>query len=147
MTQYKKRFEDAVANAQYLMSYASSKCPKDINRDTIEKLINARYHVENKQELSAKEETDFWLAYQDLWKLVEPVTAESIKANLSIENTSTSKLLEKIPFLYSMVGNEDHQQVPSNSESVHSFYSYCFDPSFDLSNLLGDRESINHQVG
>jgi hypothetical protein len=99
ITTYKKRFEDAVVNAQYLMSYASSKCPQDINRDMIEKLINARHHVENKQELSTKEETDFWLAYQELWKLVQPVTAESIKANLPIENTFISKLLEKIPAL------------------------------------------------
>jgi len=106
MTQYKKRFEDAVANAQYLMSYASSKCPKDINRATIEKLINARHHVETKQELSAEEETDFWLAYQDLWKLVQPVTAESIKANLPIENIFTGKLLERIPFLSRWLGTK-----------------------------------------
>jgi len=90
-THYKKRFEDAVADAQYLLIYASSKCPKDINRDTIEKIINARRRVENKQETSPKEEADFWVAYQDIWKLVRPVTAESIKANLPIENTSISK--------------------------------------------------------
>jgi len=89
--QYQKRFEDAVADAQYLLIYAASKCPKDINRDTIDKLINARRRVENKQETGPKEEADFWVAYQDIWKLVSPVTAESIKANLPIDKTTTSK--------------------------------------------------------
>jgi len=104
MTQYKKRFEDAVADAQYMMIYASTNCPKEIKRYTIERLINARLRVENKEVISAKDEADFWIAYQEIWKLVKPATAESIKANLPLENTSASKLLGNIPVLSRWLG-------------------------------------------
>lgn len=102
-SQYKKRFEEAVANAQHMMMYASSNCPQDIEPQILEKLINARRRVENKQELSAEEETEFLIAYQELWKLVQPATAESIKANLPIESTFASRLFKKI-FLVSLAG-------------------------------------------
>jgi hypothetical protein len=96
---YKKRFEDAVEDAQYLLIYASSNCPNDIKRSTLEKLITVRRRIENNQDVNAKEEADFWLAYQELWKLVKPVTAESVKANLPLENTLISNLLGRVPFL------------------------------------------------
>lgn len=102
--QYKKRFKDAIADAQHMMAYAASACPKDIEPDTLKKLINMRHRVENHQEISVQEETDFWLAYQDLWKLVSPATAESIKANLPLERTFASKLFGKIPILSTWLG-------------------------------------------
>lgn len=88
----RKLYEQAVDDAQYLMAYASSKCPKYIKRGTIEKLINARSRVYNKQPVDAKEEADFWLAYQDLWKLVSPVTAECIRAS---EDPATRKIINR----------------------------------------------------
>ncbi len=93
-SQYKKRFEEAVADAQHMMMYASSNCPQDIEPQILEKLINARRRVENKQELSAEEETEFLIAYQELWKLVQPATAESIKANLRIASTFKGPISE-----------------------------------------------------
>jgi len=89
--QYKKRFEQAVADAQYMMIYASSNLQNDIAQGTAERIIKARQRVEKGEELSVEDEAGFWLDYQELWKLVQPATAESIKANLPNENTSTSK--------------------------------------------------------
>ncbi len=99
LADYKKRFEEAVADAQYLMMYASSNCPNDIKRNTIEKLVDARLRVERHEEITPKVEADFWLAYQEIWKLVKPVTAESVKANLSFEGNSAGSLFGKIPYL------------------------------------------------
>lgn len=99
LPEYKKRFEDAVTDAQHLLMYASTTCPKDINRETLDKLIAARRRLEKNEPLTPKEEVEFWLAYQDIWKLVQPVTAESIKANLQNENSFTSKLLDLFPGL------------------------------------------------
>jgi hypothetical protein len=62
------------------MAYASSKCKKDIDAITAEKLITARRRVENNEEITAQEEAEFWLAYQELWKLVQPLTAECIRS-------------------------------------------------------------------
>jgi hypothetical protein len=88
----KRLYEQAVEDAQYLMAYASGKCPKDIKRETIEKLIKARQLLENKQDVDPKVEADFWLAYQELWKLVSPVTAECIKAT---ENPAIRKTINR----------------------------------------------------
>lgn len=104
MEHYNNRFEDAVMDAQYMMIYASTNCPNDIDQDTIKKLINARQRVEKGEKLEVKEEADFWLAYQGLWKLVQPasgknITAESIKANIPLEKTFFGWLLANISFL------------------------------------------------
>ena len=93
----KKRFEEAVSDAQYLLIYASSNCPNDINASTVEKLISIRRRVENDEEVSAREEASFWTAYQEIWNLVKPVTAESVKANLSLESTFLSRLFSGFP--------------------------------------------------
>lgn len=87
--QYKDRFEDAVADSQYLLMYASTQCPKDIDGRTLNALITARQFVEENKALPTDKEIAFWLAYQRLWKLVQPATAESIKANLPIETALT----------------------------------------------------------
>ena len=77
----KKLFEDAVDDAQYLVAYAASKCKKKIDEKTVRTLVNAKRLVEDKQQpVSPEFEADFWLAYQNIWELVSPVTAESIKA-------------------------------------------------------------------
>jgi len=95
--EYKKRFEEAVSDAQYLIIYASSHCPSDIKPETVEKLVSIRRRVENGDEIGAKEEAAFWASYQEIWNLVKPVTAESVKANLSIESTFTGRLSSKFP--------------------------------------------------
>lgn len=102
--EYKKRFEKAVDDAQYMMVYASTNCPNEIKGDTLERLITARLRVEKQEELSAKEEADFWDAYQDLWKLVQPaagesITADSIRASLPVESTFSKRLSEAAPAL------------------------------------------------
>lgn len=112
----RKLYEQAVEDAQYLMAYASSKCPKDIRRETIERLIKARQLLENKQEVDPEVEADFWLAYQDLWKLVSPVTAECIKAtespatrktiNRYIVFTATVLILLLLFQIYWVIGNQ-----------------------------------------
>ena len=99
MTQYKKRLEEAVSNAQYMMIYASTHCKKDIDQETMKKLINARHHVEQGLKLSATAEADFWFNYQKLWKLVEPANAESIIANLPVERTFFGRLFGSMPVL------------------------------------------------
>lgn len=95
--EYKKRFEEAVSDAQYLIIYASSNCPNDIKPTTVERLVSIRRKVENNEEISAKEEAAFWLYYQEIWNLVKPVTAESVKANLAIESTFTGRLFSAFP--------------------------------------------------
>jgi hypothetical protein len=97
---YKKHFEGAVEDAQYLLMYASTQSLKDIDQLVLERLISARRRAEKWEELSAEEEADFWVAYHELRRLIHPTTVESIKANLSMEHTSNSKPLELIPALY-----------------------------------------------
>lgn len=104
LPEYQKRFEEAVIDAQHLLMYASSNCPNDIKRDTLEKLIAARRRMEKNEPLTSKEEVEFWLAYQDIWKLVQPVTAESIKSNLQDEGLFTGKWLESFPALSRWLG-------------------------------------------
>jgi len=94
--EFRRHFERAVEDAQYLLMYASSNCPNDIKRSTLERLIIARLRLEKGEKLNAMEEAGFWLAYQDLWKLVRPVTAESVKANLGTENKSNRFLPKDI---------------------------------------------------
>ncbi|NJN79024.1 MAG: hypothetical protein HC797_00290 [Anaerolineales bacterium] len=65
--QYHKRLTDAITDAQYLLMYASTTCPSDINRGTLETLIDARRRIESSQTFTARQEADFWLAYQDIW--------------------------------------------------------------------------------
>lgn len=76
----RKLYEEAVENAQYVMAYASSKCKKEIDKDTVEKLIVAKRRIENNEAVDPQEEAEFWIAYQDLWNLVRPLTAECIRA-------------------------------------------------------------------
>jgi len=75
-------FEEAVDDAQYLVAHAASKCERRIDEETIQTLINAKRLVDDKQEVDAKTEAEFWIAYQDIWEKVKPATADSIKANL-----------------------------------------------------------------
>lgn len=76
----RKLYEEAVENAQYVMAYASSKCKKEIDKQTVEKLILAKRRFENNEVVDPEEEAEFWIAYQDLWNLVRPHTAECIRA-------------------------------------------------------------------
>jgi hypothetical protein len=55
----RKLYENAVDDAQYLMAYASSKCPEDIDEGTLRKLIQARHRVEKNETISPKEEAEF----------------------------------------------------------------------------------------
>lgn len=112
----RKLYEEAVENAQYMMAYAAGKCMKDIDEATVEKLILARRRVENSEELSAKEEAEFWIAYQELWKLVRPLTAECIRAtegpkarktiNWHIGFTIVVLLLLLVLQIYWVIGNQ-----------------------------------------
>jgi predicted nucleic acid-binding Zn-ribbon protein len=97
----KKLFEDAVDDAQYLVAYAASKCRGKIDEHTLKTLVNAKRLVEDKQHVvSADFEAEFWLAYQDIWELVRPVTAESIKAT---ERHSRSTVTGYIIFAFSFL--------------------------------------------
>ena len=98
-TDHLQRLKDAVIDAQYLLMYAASKCPNEIKRETVETLIEARHRFDKNREMKTEEEADFWLAYQEIWILVQPATAESIKANLAIETTSPRTLVRIFPFL------------------------------------------------
>ena len=89
-------YENAVDDAQFLIAYAAGKCKNDIKEPTLRTLIQAKRYVDDKQAVDAEFEARFWLAYQEIWKLVKPVTAESVKANLSIEPYFISKLLDNI---------------------------------------------------
>jgi hypothetical protein len=86
-------FEDAVADAQLLVAYAAGKCKKNIAKETIIPLINAKQYIDEAGPLDAVIESEFWLAYQEIWKLVKPVTAESLRANLSTEPRFLSRIL------------------------------------------------------
>jgi peptidoglycan hydrolase CwlO-like protein len=104
MKLYTNRFKEAVADAQIMLDYAATNTKSVIDPGTLKKLITARHIIENGKDLSAEEETDFWIAYQDLWEIVSPATAESIKANLSIEETFMSRLIGYIPGLSRWLG-------------------------------------------
>lgn len=95
--EYKKRFEEAVSDVQYLIIYASSNCPNDIDAQIVERLVYIRRKVENNEEISAAEEAEFWVHYQEVWNLVKPVTAESVKANLAVESTFAGRLISTFP--------------------------------------------------
>ena len=73
-------FENAVDDAQILVHYAASKCKRDIDAATLIPLITAKRYLEEHKPVDAKTEAEFLLAYQDIWKLVAPATAGSIKA-------------------------------------------------------------------
>lgn len=83
----KKYLEKEISDAQYMMIYATTYCEKDIDQKTIETLIKARLLVESGQILNATQEANFRIAYQKLWEIVKPATAETIKANMDIEHT------------------------------------------------------------
>gem|GEM_PF-1305334 len=95
--EHRLHFAQAVADAQYLVIYASTNCPNDINPVNIEKLAAMRKRMENGDEITAGEEAEFWVNYQEVWNLVKPVTAESVKANLPTESTLAGKLLSRLP--------------------------------------------------
>ena len=76
----KELFESAVENAQILVHYAASKCKKDIDAQTLTPLIVAKQYLDRQEPLDAKLEAEFWLAYQRIWKLVSPATADTIRA-------------------------------------------------------------------
>ena len=92
----RKLFENAVDDAQFLVAYAAGKCKKDIDESTLTTLIQAKRYVDDKQAVNAEFESKFWLAYQTIWNLVKPVTAESVRANLPLEPRFVSKLLATI---------------------------------------------------
>jgi len=92
----RKLFANAVDDAQFLVAYAAGKCKNDIDETTLTTLINAKRSIDEKQPIDAKTEAEFWLAYQKIWKLVRPVTAESVKANLSVEPRFVSNILANI---------------------------------------------------
>jgi len=94
----KQLFEDAVADAQLLVAYAAGKCQNDIDKETLTPLINAKKYVNGTGPIDVDEriESEFWLAYQKIWKLVKPVTAESLRSNLSIEPRFLSRILTNI---------------------------------------------------
>jgi chemotaxis protein histidine kinase CheA len=92
----RKLFENAVDDAQFLVAYAAGKCRKDIEEPMLNTLIQAKRYVDQQKEVNAAFEADFWLAYQQIWNLVKPVTAESVKANLSLEPRFISKILATI---------------------------------------------------
>jgi hypothetical protein len=92
----RKLFSNAVDDAQFLVAYAAGKCKNDIDETTLTTLINAKRSIDEKQPIDAKTEAEFWLAYQKIWKLVRPVTAESVKANLSVEPRFVSNILANI---------------------------------------------------
>ena len=96
-TEHRLHFAQAVADAQYLVIYASTNCPNDINPVNIEKLAAMRKRMENGEEVTAQEEAEFWGNYQEFWNLVKPVTAESVKANLPTESTLAGKLFARLP--------------------------------------------------
>lgn len=73
-------FENAVDDAQILVHYAASKCKRDIDAATLTPLITAKRYLEENKPVDTKTEAEFWLAYQNIWKLVAPATAGSIKA-------------------------------------------------------------------
>ena len=92
----KQLFEDAVADAQLLVAYAAGKCQNDIDKETLTPLINAKKYVNGTGPIDERIESEFWLAYQKIWKLVKPVTAESLRSNLSIEPRFLSRILTNI---------------------------------------------------
>lgn len=73
-------FENAVDDAQILVHYAASKCKQDIDELTLTPLITAKRYIDENKPVDTKTEAEFWLAYQNIWKLVAPATAGSIKA-------------------------------------------------------------------
>lgn len=89
-------FEDAVADAQLLVAYAAGKCKNDIVAETLIPLINAKQYANEAGPVDARIEAEFWLAYQKIWKLVKPVTAESLRANLSNEPRFLSRIFTGI---------------------------------------------------
>ena len=78
-----KLFNDAVDDAQILVHFAASKCKRDIDATTLTPLITAKRYLDENNPVDAKTEAEFWLAYQNIWKLVAPATAGSIKATKS----------------------------------------------------------------
>ena len=100
----KNRLHEAVLDAQFMMDYAATNTAKIIDPLTLHRLIVARKSIEKGEELTPEMETEFWLAYQDLWEIVSPATAESIRANLVIEETFVSRLVGFVPGLSRWLG-------------------------------------------
>lgn len=92
-------FEDAVDDAQYLVAYAVSKASIKIKAEDIAILIDVKHRVDMGQQISSQLKAKFWSSYQEVWDLVKPATAESIKANLPLEKTFLGRLLTNVPFL------------------------------------------------
>jgi len=92
---HKKLLETAINDAQYLIKYAATKYPQDIDPEVIKTLIEAR----DKGELEPGQETAFWLAYHKLSNQLKPVTAESIKANLPAERHPADAPTSKNPLI------------------------------------------------
>jgi len=107
----RNQFEKAVADAEFMLIYASTNRNIDIKRKSIEILSKTKLHVKNMETPSPEEEADFWLVYQELCKLVRPATAESIKANLPLERTFSSWLLEDIFGLFGLPGSRITSKV------------------------------------
>lgn len=92
-------FEDAVVDAQFMVAYAAGKCKRDIDKKTLTTLVTAKRLVDEKKAVEAEFEAEFWLAYQRIWTLVKPATAESIKANLLVDPGPVRRLFKNIPVL------------------------------------------------
>jgi hypothetical protein len=117
----RKLFEDAVDDAQYLVAYAASKCRKKIEAEKIETLLTANRLLDDDQQIDAKFEVEFWIAYQKICDLVKPVTAESIKANLPMESTFTGNLIEKTPGLSRWLGSRTTSKARRSANRYIAF--------------------------
>ena len=80
MQRSRELFENTVDDAQILVHYAVSKCKNDIDEQTLTPLLTAKRYIEENRLVDPKTEAEFWLAYQNIWKLVAPATAGSIRA-------------------------------------------------------------------
>lgn len=94
---YNKLFLDAVDDAQYMLAYAASNTNIKIGTEIISTLVNTKHLVNAGKQVGVELQSKFWTAYQDLWELVKPATAETIKANLPLEKTFFGILVDKIP--------------------------------------------------
>ncbi|MEM7015857.1 MAG: hypothetical protein AAF512_00800 [Pseudomonadota bacterium] len=69
---------DHVKDAQLLLAYASQQ-GLEIKREVIEVVVGARHALENGA-WDVKTETDFWLAFNTLAKIVAPASVDSLQA-------------------------------------------------------------------
>ena len=73
--------EQAVEEAQLLVSYISRHSPVQIDTEQIEVLINSNHKIKT-QNWTPQDEIKFWNAYDQIATSIEPVTIESLKATM-----------------------------------------------------------------